>query len=306
MDTLKPPPRTFRQALARFWLARFFWLCAHAPGLLTAIRPVLCAAAFACSPSIRRGTRFNAALLLGSNSTPRQRDQLARRTLASFYSFCCDVGGTQHSTVEELLARVESVQGRETYLRARALRRGAILVTAHMGSFEVALAALKSMEENIHVLFRHDADDEFERLRSNLRRRLGVHEVSVDSDWTIWIKLRQALQADQVVVIQGDRVLPGQKGQAVPFLGGTMQLPASPIKLALASDAPIIPIFSVRTATGKIQLVVQEPIHVHPTTESDRHAPHPALLELAGVLQKQILAHPDQWLLLEPLRRSDI
>jgi KDO2-lipid IV(A) lauroyltransferase len=246
---------------------------------------------------------FRRALLLGPNSITGRRDQLARRTLASFYSFCCDVGTTRHSTIEELQARVESVQGRETYLRARALRRGAILVTAHMGSFEVALAALRSMEENIHVLFRHDADDEFERLRSNLRRRLGVHEVSVDNDWTIWIKLRQALQADHVVVIQGDRVLPGQKGQAVPFLGGTMQLPASPVKLALASDAPIIPIFSVRTATGKIHLVVQEPIHVHPTTEPDRHAPHPALLELAGVMQKQILAHPDQWLLLEPAWR---
>jgi len=289
----------WREALSRFWLRRFFWLCAHAPALLTAARPLICAAAFAFSPAIRRGTRCNARRVLGPDSTRHAQNRLARATLNSFYLFCCDVGFSRGKSLKELLSRIDQVEGRENYQRARALRRGMIVVTAHMGSFEVALAALREMEEHVHVLFRRDAIGEFERQRSELRGRLGVSEVTVDQGWTMWISLRQALLDDQVVVIQGDRVLPGQKGQRVPFLGGQMELPASPIKLAIASHAPIVPIFSVRTPRGKIKLMIEAPIEVGLEEEQSHEVSHPALLKLARVIETQIRAFPDQWLLLQ-------
>lgn len=305
MDAHPDSAQGFHHALARFWLSRFFWLCAAAPAVLLAARPLICAAVFVFSPAVRRGTRANARWLLGRDSTPHQQRRLAWRTLNNFYLVCCDIGRSRHSTVGELLSRVESVQGRDIYLRARAQRRGAIVVTAHMGSFEVALAALRSMEEHVYVLFRRDAIDQFERQRSELRRQLGVHEVTVDEGWEVWIKLRQALLDDQVVVIQGDRVLAGQRGQVVPFLGAQMELPSSPIKLAIASGAPIVPVFSVRTRGGKIRILVEEPIQVETDGGVDRNTPHPALLQLAGVIEKQLAAYPDQWLILEPAWRQD-
>jgi lauroyl/myristoyl acyltransferase len=305
MEPQKNSARRFRSALARFWLAKFFWLCDAAPSVLTAARPLICAAVFIFSPSVRRGTRANARRLLPPDSTRRQRRQLAWRTLNNFYLVCCDIGKSRHYTVEQLLGLVESVQGREIYLQARAQHKGVIVATAHMGSFEVALAALRSMEEHVHVLFRRDAIDEFDRQRSNLRRRLGVHEVPVDEGWTIWIKLRQVLLEDQVVVIQADRVLSGQKGQLVPFLGGQMEIPFSPIKLALASGSPIIPVFSIRTPAGKIRIQVEEPIHVTAISPTNDNPLHRALLELARVLERQLIASPDQWLLLEPAWHQD-
>jgi KDO2-lipid IV(A) lauroyltransferase len=288
-----------RQAAAAFWLRRFFRLAEHAPRFTVAARPFFCGIAWIFSPSIRHGTQANAARVLGAKSTPAQQRRLAWKMLGSFYLFCCDVGQCSRAAPEELLARVEWVGGHETYLAARAARRGLIIVTAHMGSFEVALAALREHEPHVHVLFRRDAVDEFDAQRAELRRRLGVHEVAVDDGWTVWISLRQALLDDQVVVIQGDRVLPGQKGRFVPFLGGEMELPLSPIKLALASGAPILPVFSVRTPSGKIRLSVENPIEVK--------AEHidSAFLHLAGLIEKQIQLHPDQWLILRPAWRQD-
>jgi len=305
MDAQTNSMPRLRHALSRFWLGIFFWFCSHTPGFLVVVRPFICGVVFACSPSVRRGTRANARRLLGAEASRRERNRLARRTLSNFYGVCCDIGRSRDSTVAELRSRIEEVEGRDKYLRARAQRRGAIIVTAHMGSFEVALASLRDMEPHVHVLFRRDAIDEFDRQRSELRARLGVHEVTVDEGWTVWIKLREALLADQVVVIQGDRVLPGQRGQPVPFLGGTMDLPASPIKLALASGSPIIPIFSVHAPSGKIRLLIHEPIEVSPNTGTGRGTPHPALSELAHVLEKQLVAYPDQWLLLAPAWRQD-
>jgi phosphatidylinositol dimannoside acyltransferase len=288
-----------RNSWAFFWLGIFFWFADHAEPLLAILRTPICAAAFWCSPSIRRGTRANARRLLGPASSRVEQDQLAMRVVGSFYLFCCDVAKSQQATTRQLLDRVESISGKDAYLKARALHRGLIVVTAHMGSFEVAMATLRSMEERIHVIFRRDAVGRFERQRAELRQRLGIIEEGLEEGWPVWIKLREALRADEVVVIQGDRVLPGQKGQAIPFLNGHVEFPASPITLAMVSGAPILPIFSIRTPENRIRLLIEEPIFVPLDSAVQKGRIHPSLSRLAEVVQRQIVSYPDQWLLLE-------
>ena len=155
-----------RRWAADFWLGVFFWLCEHATGLMVLLRPPICTAVFWFSPAIRKGTRANARRLLGEGSTRSQQDRLARRTVGSFYLFCCDVGMSRRVTVQQLLDRVESISGKDAYRQAREGHHGLIVVTAHMGSFEVAMATLRSMEEHVHVLFRRDASGRFEAQRA--------------------------------------------------------------------------------------------------------------------------------------------
>ena len=132
-----------------------------------------------------------------------------------------------------------------------------------MGSFEVAVAALRQKEPRVHIVFKRDQVSRFEQLRSALRRRLGVIEAPIDQGGVgMWVGLRDALRRDEIVVLQGDRVMPGQKGQRVPFLSGHLLLPTGPVKLAQASGAPIVPIFSTRTPEGNIRISVAEPIFV--------------------------------------------
>jgi KDO2-lipid IV(A) lauroyltransferase len=255
---------------------------------------------FATSPWIRRGTLANARRILPSAGLS-EVTQLARRSLASFYLFCCDVGRSFALSREQLQARVESIHGHEHYDEARAPGRGVIVVTAHMGSFEVGMAALRRFERNpIHVVFRRDRFARFERQRSALRRRLGVEEAPVDQGWTVWVRLREALLADHAVVLQGDRVMPGQKGEPVSFLGGTLMLPTGPVKLALATGAPIVPIFSVRNPDGSVRVFIEEPIDAAAAGGAIA-----ALDEWARVLECYVQAYPDQWLMLEPALVED-
>jgi len=135
----------------------------------------------------------------------------------------------------------------------------------------------------------------FEQVRSALRRRLGILEAPVDEGWGLWVRLRDALRRDEVVMVQADRVMPGQKGLKVPFLHGHVMLPSGPVKLALASGAPIVPIFSLRGSRGRLRIRIEEPILAGPSDAS----PHPALLRLAGVLEKYVRAYPEQWLMFQ-------
>ena len=297
-----------RAGAAAFWVRAFFWAAQHAPGLVQRAGGVLARGAFHFCRPVRHATRVNARRVLGPGATDADVEALARRTWHNFYRVCCDVARSFSASRDELFARVAGSEGDHHYDAARAAGRGVIVVTAHMGSFEVGLAALRRQErKRIHVVFRRDPYERFERLRSDLRRRLGVEEAPVDDGWTVWMRLRDALHRDEVVVLQGDRVMPGQRGERVPFLGGHLMLPPGPVKMALATGAPIVPIFSVRTEDGRVRLFVEPPIRVEPAPgdESGACRPHPALLQWASILERYVKAYPDQWLVLQPALCQD-
>jgi len=253
--------------------------------------------AWRTSPLLRDGTTANAARILGPSSTPRQRQALAKRVVGSCYDFVCEIGRHRTRSPAALRALAEWVEGEEHYRRARSLRRGAIIVTAHLGSFEIGAAMLGAFEKRIHVVFQRDHLSSFERLRAEHRARLGVIEAPVDDGWGMWLRLREALLADEVVMLQGDRTMPGQTGVAVPFLGGHVEMPSGPVKLAMATGSPIIPIFTIRRPRGRFRVLIDEPITVEPGP-ARWDGPHPALLRLAAVIERQVARYPDQWLML--------
>ena len=278
-----------RRAAANFWTSFLFFSARRIPWAPRITKPFWMWAGWTFTPVLRTTTLANAARLLGPESTPAQREALARAVISNFWDFVCDIGAAIGRARPELLGRIEAIEGHKNYMDARRDRRGAIIVTAHMGSFEVGMAALLEHETKVHVLFRRDDLGQFEKTRSALRKQLGVCEACVEDGLAVWMDLRAALARDEVVLIQGDRVLPGQKGEPVPFLGGHMMLPIGPVKLALATGAPIIPIFSVRGAAGVVRLFVEDAIHVEDNA-------HDTLLRIAGVIENYVRRFPDQWL----------
>jgi KDO2-lipid IV(A) lauroyltransferase len=281
-------------ALADFWLRSLFFCSERMPWLLRLGRGFFVRLTYLCSPAVREATAANARRILGQGADVAE---FGRGVVGNFFDFVCDVGRSRGMSREALVGRIESVEGRERYLAIRQTGRGAIIVTAHMGSFEVGVAALREEEQQIHVVFKRDTG-RFERIRQGLRQRLGVVEQAVDEGWGVWVKLRDALKADEVVAIQGDRVMPGQKGSRVPFLGGHVLLPTGPVKQALASGAPIVPVFSVRTPGGKIKLFIEEPIEVGQDVDD-------AMGKLAAVIGRYVSAYPEQWLVLHPAFEED-
>jgi lauroyl/myristoyl acyltransferase len=298
-----PPRRTLRQAAADFWLGVLFRSAPRVPGFFRRAERFFCAGTFRCSPAVRNVTRLNARRILGARATEPEVDRVARDIVRNFYRFCVDVGAAANATPDDLLAKVEAIDGHEHFVAARAAGKGVIVVTAHMGSFEVGLAALKQIEPTIHVVFRRDAQGAFEQSRTALRQRLGVHEAPVDEGWTVWMRLRDALHRNEAVVLQGDRVMPGQKGKPLPFLGGHLMLPTGPMKLAQATGAPVVPIFSIRTPGGKLRVVIEPALCSESNTAGA--GTDPVMTEWATVLERYVRQFPDQWLLLQPAVEED-
>ena len=279
-------------------LRLFFRLASVFPRTVDTVKPLFVRIAYACSPSVQRNTAANGRKIFGSSVSAKKLTTYGRGVLLYFLDFVLDVRFSLRASSEQLADRISAIEGHERYMATRVAKRGAILLTAHMGSFELGIVALQQYESRIHVVFKRDAVSRFEKIRGGMRQRLGVLEAAVDDGWVIWMRLRDALRNDDVVLIQGDRVMPGQRGMEVPFLHGRIILPTGPVKLASASGAPIVAVFCLRDPDGRVRLIIDEAIDVpNPLSDDDLSK---TMQRIAAMLERYVGAYPEQWLMLHP------
>ncbi len=291
-------------------LGPFFSLASRAPGLTRMLGPLITPIVPLLAPSLRRNTRCNAQRIFGYQLSPSQQRAFTRRVVANFYKFITDMATASRRSANPAFANdlIGDVYGEPRYRALRApepnsnQRRGAVLVTAHIGSFEAGLLALRRVEPAVHVVFKRDASASFERMRTALRTSLGVHEAAIDDGLSTWINLRDALLRGEVVVLQADRAIPGQQSAAVPFLTGTLRMPTGPVRLARLTNSPIVPVFAIRRTDGKHDIHLGQPIE--PGT-SVTGQPDTEFIAIAKAIEAIVAKHPDQWLMLDAAFEED-
>ena len=266
-----------------------------APWLARWLRKPLARVVWIVAGSWRRSLLANAEVILGPGSTRSQRSRLGRSVLANSQMFMIDLVRLRNFTVEQLEQQVAAIHGRDRFVELLQSGRGAILVTAHIGSFETAIAVLTSYTKNIHVVYLHDYLGTFDRIRENVRRRLGVIDEPVDRGMETWLRLRDALDSGHVVLMQGDRVQEGQQGMETLFFGRKAMVPSGPLKLASMTGSCLVPVYCLRRADRKFELFLEEPIDV-PVGRIDDPATAPAQRALIESMEKIIRKDPSQWL----------
>lgn len=285
-------------------LGPFFWLAAHAPSMTRQLQPLVTRLTPVVSGRVRRETTRNAARIFGRVLGEDEQRRFTRSVVKNFYEFVTDIGTSVWETRDQLVQRIESVEGEAAYMAARASRRGAVLVTAHMGSFEVGLAALARVERRIRVVFKRDASGPFEAMRARLRDTLGVIETPIDDGMSSWMELRDALLNDDVVVMQGDRAIPGQRSEVVPCLHGHLRIPSGPARLAAITESPIVPVFTVRLRPGRFHVHLHSPIQACKGCCESEGASH-AVRAIGRAIEEMVRKYPEQWLALEAAFEED-
>ena len=177
---------------------------------------------------------------------------------------------------------------------------GAILLTAHMGSYDLAAHLFAERSGHRIIMVRApEVDPETRAYEEN--RKPGEVEIEFNvkaSD--LAIDLLHAIRDGGIVAVQGDRVAGEIADLPATLFGEATRLPAGPFALAMASRAPIHPIFIVRMGRRRYRVAAYPPIVVE--TSRDRDAAFAAALEswtrdLEDVISKAWY----QWFSFEPL-----
>ncbi len=189
--------------------------------------------------------------------------------------------------------------GEEHLERAAEEGRGAILVGAHLGSFDALrlLAERKNSIVNV-LMFTTNAErinTLFRELSPEMDARvIRVDPASVDSVFAI----RECLRRGELVAILGDRIEPGDQNRTIriPLLGELVKLSQAPFLLAALLECPVLMILAFREGPGRYSVFVEKLADRvgSPRCERDKGVAE-LLAAYAGRLEFYCKRYPFQW-----------
>jgi len=193
--------------------------------------------------------------------------------------------------------------------------RGVLIVSLHLGSWEVGLAGWNRRFGRMALLAEVlEPQALFERILA-ARGRHGVKVIPIDT-----AAMRQAdaetarrlgasairdmyrvLRDNGMVAVAIDRDLTGT-GQPFSFFGSPAPIPTGVVEVAIRTGAAIVPVFLIRAGRHHDEVLAP----CHPEIRYEPAAPRQeevqrVIRELITVLEEVIRAHPDQWHVLDPI-----
>jgi KDO2-lipid IV(A) lauroyltransferase len=235
------------------------------------------------------GIRENFRLALGVPE--REARRLARRLFFEYGRSVIDVWRLRS---EAFVPKITSFDADGTVLaKVRKNGRGFLLVTGHVGNWEMGAVTLRGHALTPAVVGQPELDPDVEAMRLSLRTRLGVESIDIGSSMATAFRVRAAVEAERAVALLVDRAYPEDQvivsyfGRPTPFL-------RSPALLARFCRCEILPGFFLRSPDGSYFNVWGAPIGADETLSPEEDA-HRIMSRVAADLEAVVRAHPTQW-----------
>ena len=173
---------------------------------------------------------------LASDASPARRRRLARRTFRNQIDASLHLFRLPSMSREELLGLIQ-VEGLDRIDEAIALGRGLIIVTGHLGPYELGGAWMAANGYRVHAMV-EDLDPETLEAMARYRKATGMELISM----TAGIRTVYRLLDDRgIVLLVADRVIGDSRGGVpMPFGRGVRPVPTGPATFAMMRGTPII------------------------------------------------------------------
>ena len=169
-------------------------------------------------------------------------------------------------------------------------RRGLILVTGHLGNWELAGAYIAARGVPIDAIARRMKNPLFDRYLTETRSRIGMNVVH-DAD-----AVRQtprALREGRAVAFLADQGVLGLASTFVPFFGRPAKTPRGPAVFALRLGVPIVFGTAVRQPSGKYRLEFER-VEVEHTGDRDKDIDQ-IVANYTATLERWVRRYPEQY-----------
>jgi len=234
--------------------------------------------------------RRNLALLDPKHATWWSALRLYQHQGLNFAEYGC-LASRPPEDAMKLLGRRE---GFEYLAAAQAKGNGCLLVTAHLGFFELGGLVMRQMGHPIVAITLPEPTPELTRWRAEFRGRWGVRTVEVGKDSFSVVEIVRELRAGSFVALLGDR--PYDENHVVVDLPhGKTTFATGPVLVALMADCPIVPVACVRDHDGTYRAMAMPPIYPRRLPEGRDATLQHYTQEIANALRPVLLQYPEQW-----------
>jgi KDO2-lipid IV(A) lauroyltransferase len=238
----------------------------------------------------RRNTRRNLHFCFPDWSADRIHS-FSKHVFENFGITAAEMAQLTFLTPEQVIPRVP-MEGKEYLTAALRQGKGVIIVSAHLGNWEMAMMAwAMRLQTPVTVVSKKLAFEPFNRWSIQLRRPYAIE--------TIWKKgafpkMMKALRRGNILVVTLD-LNRTKNATEVEFFGKRTSVTLSAALLALRCKSPVIPAYCYRSSDGRLAVRIEPPLEIVRT--GDLRADLQANSQLmAAANERAIRRYPEQWL----------
>lgn len=166
--------------------------------------------------------------------------------------------------------------------------KGAVLISGHLGNWDIAGNLLKSLDTKLNVVM---YDGEAKRLKAFLEKTVGKPAFNIigikEKDLSHIFEIKAALGRGEMICIHGDRFVEGAKTLPLKMFGQDTQLPLGPFQIAALMKVPYAFVYAVKSGDYSYHFSCTEP----------KISRDPKLIaqEYLTTLEDKVQKYPEQW-----------
>lgn len=223
------------------------------------------------------------------NTTSRGKvDAYTRRAFINFAKYLADF--FRFSKLNKAyINKFVKIEGKQYLDKALEKGKGIILLSSHIGNWELGAAVLAKLGYKVHAVTLDHPDKRSTKLFEKQRKTCGVHVISIGPALKQCFK---ALKKNELVAILGDRDFTNN-GESISFFGRDALVPKGAASFSLRTGAPIVPCFVIREKSDRFRYVFERPIL--PPAKGTQNAIRGLMNTSIKIIEQYIKRHPDQW-----------
>ncbi len=295
-----------RRLLGRFHVTGVFWYRFHRWGVaflpswgIGIFITLFVSFFFVFLFRIRRSIASNLEVVLG----PCGFLERQRRIWRTMWSFAWNLSERYERLATDRSFHVD-VERMDVWREIAGTGEGFVLVTAHLGNYEVGSMLPADREARmVHLVREPEMSPEAQRFLEETIAGFGAarYRWHFESDDPLQgLVLLEALRRGDIVAMQADRPRSGGAVVEASLFGRPVPLPPGPAALARVAGVPVLPAFVFRTGRRRYRLVFRDALR--PARTRDRRADVERATRLIGEqIEWAIRSAPHQWFLFRRL-----
>ncbi len=168
--------------------------------------------------------------------------------------------------------------------------KGGILLSAHIGNWEIAGHLLKRLNTKINIVM---FDGEHQQLKQYLENTTGhrnAHIIVIKDNISHIYEIMEALNNNELVCLHADRFLPGNKTLSCDFLGAPASFPQGPFALAAKLDVPVSFVFALKESFFHYHFFASKGV-----IYKNNKTPLSILQNFVLSITERVKSYPSQW-----------
>ncbi|MFN2637525.1 MAG: lysophospholipid acyltransferase family protein [Gemmatimonadaceae bacterium] len=189
-----------------------------------------------------------------------------------------------------LIDLIETVEGWELIDEVMSQGKGAVMVTGHIGNWELAGAYVAARGVPLDAIARGMANPLFDAFINHTREEMGM---TIVHDSEAVRRTPRSLRAGRAVAFVADQGVLGLASTFVPFFGRPAKTPRGAAVFALRFDVPVLFVVALRQPNGRFRIVVER-IEAEDTGDRDRDVDR-IVARFTEHLEKWVRVVPEQY-----------